>query len=146
MARSPKSVRHLLKDKPTLKILGLEISAQRALLQRVRRLLPADLAPHCLAAREHDGRLILHTDSAAWATRLRFMAPQLQRRLEGELPDVRGITVRLLLQQPARAPRHRSVHKSAVAAAIIHESARDTKQPQLREALIRLSRTLKKQA
>lgn len=146
MSRSPKSVRRLLKDKPTLKILELEISAQKALLGRVRRLLPAELAAHCVAARQHGGRLILHADSAAWATRLRFMAPQLQRLLEADSPGLGGITVRLLLQQPPRAARHRSVHRSDVAAAIIHDSARYTKYPQLREALLRLSRTLKQQS
>ena len=46
MARSPKPVRQLLKDKPSLKILELEVSAQKALLADVRRLLPETIRTH----------------------------------------------------------------------------------------------------
>jgi hypothetical protein len=65
MAHKPKSVRHLLKDKPTLKRLELEISAQKALLGEVRRLLPGDLAPHCVAARARQRQLVIYADSPA---------------------------------------------------------------------------------
>ena len=41
----------------------LEISAQKALLAKVRRLLPDDLATHCAAAQLHGPQLVLHTDS-----------------------------------------------------------------------------------
>jgi len=144
MARSPKSVRHLLKDKPTLRRLELEVSAQKALLEKVRQLLPEDLASHCIAAQRRDQQLILHTDSPVWATRLRYIAPQLTSLLKSGDPSLRGIKVKLVL---TRSPRHRklpSARHSDFAAAIIHDSAVDTKQPQLREALKRLSIALKR--
>lgn len=143
MARSPKSVRHLLKDKPTLKRLELEISAQKALLGQVRHLLPNELAGHCVAAQMRDQHLILHTDSPVWATRLRYFAPQLISLLKSGDPSLRGIKVRLVLTRSPQRRRLPAARHSDFAAAIIHDSAEDTKQPQLREALKRLSATLK---
>lgn len=143
MAHSPKSVHHLLKDRPTLKLIASEISAQRALLEQVRALLPGDLANHCVAARLRDQQLTLHADSPVWATRLRYLTNQILGLLQSDHPSLRGIKIKLLLTRAAPAPRHRVAHKSDVAAAIIHDSAQDTKQPQLRDALQRLSRALK---
>lgn len=145
MARSPKSVRRLLKDKPTLRLLELEISAQKALLNQVRQLLPNDLANHCLAARKRDQKLILHTDSPVWATRLRYNAAQLLSLLQPQHPSLRGVKVKLNpMRQPTRR-RLKPARRSDVAAAIIHDSAQDTKRPELREALKRLSSALKNQ-
>jgi len=145
MARSPKSVRRLLKDKPTLRLLELEISAQKALLNQVRQLLPGELARHCLAAREREQQLVLHTDSPVWATRLRYHAPQLISLLKPSHPSLRGISIKLNLTHPTPRRRLPPARHSDIAAAIIHDSAEDTKQPELREALKRLSLALKSQ-
>lgn len=143
--RSPKSVRHLLKDKPTLKLLELEISAQKALLAQVCQVLPGDLAAHCVAAQQRDRQLILHADSPVWATRLRYLAPQLLSVLQPAHPTLHQVTVRLLVARTTRQPVHTSARRSDAAAAIIHDSAKDTKQAELREALQRLSHALKRQ-
>jgi hypothetical protein len=144
MARSPKTVHQLLKHKPTLKLIQAEISAQQALLDQVRQHLPGDLASHCVAAQEREKQLVLHLDSPVWATRLRYTSPQLLSLLKRDKPSLRGIKVKLVLTRhtPRRklsAPRH-----SDLAAAIILDSAEDTKHPQLRGALQRLSRALKR--
>lgn len=144
MAHSPKSVRRLLKDKPTFKRLELEISAQKALLNRVRRFLPDDLGSHCVAAQMREHQLVLHTDSPVWATRLRYVAPQLVSLLKTEDPSLCGIKVKLILTRSSPRRRLPAAQHSDFAAAIIHESAEDTKQPQLREALKRLSIALKR--
>ena len=143
MARSPKSVRHLLKDKPTLKFLEIEIRAQMALLQQVRAFLPGDLQERCRAARIRDQQLILHTESPVWATRLRYLTPQLLGLLRREHPGLTGITVKILLERQSGTRRHPGARHSDIAAAIIHDSARDTKHPDLRAALDRLGRSLK---
>lgn len=143
MARRPKSVRRLLKDRPTLKFLELEISAQKALLENVRRLLPKDLANHCVAAQKRDQQLILHADSPVWATRLRYNTPQLLDLMKPSHPTLRQVKVKLVLPQSVSRRTLPGPHHSDFAAAIIHDSAEDTKHPQLREALERLSIALK---
>ena len=142
-ARSPKSVRHLLKDKPTLKLLELEISAQKALLAEVRSVLPEDLAAHCVGAQLRDRQLVLHADAAVWATRLRYLAPQLLSLLQIRHPALREVKTRLLHPQLPRAPRRHPARRSDNAAEIIHHSAQDTKHAPLRDALLRLSKALK---
>lgn len=144
MAHSPKSVRHLLKDKPTLKILELEISAQKVLLAEVCRRLPGDLADHCLAAQQRAQQLILHVDSPVWASRLRFLAPRLLELLQAQHPDLREVRVKLLVPQTPRRRPPQTARRSDVGARIIHESASDTKHPALRDALERLSLALKR--
>lgn len=142
MAHSPKSVRRLLKDKPTLKTLELEISAQKALLAEVRRALPSDLAGHCIAARLQGPTLVLHTDSPAWATRLRFLANELRSLLQPRHRVLREIKIRLLPPHNPPDRRRSKARKSRFGAAIVLECAKDTDQPQLREALERLGRRL----
>lgn len=142
-ARSPKSVRHLLKDKPTLKLLELEISAQKALLAEVRNVMPEDLAAHCVAAQRRDCQLILHADAAVWATRLRYLAPQLVSLLQTRHSSLREIKIRLLRPQSPRPLRRHPARRSDNAAGIIHDSAQDTKHAALRDALLRLSKALK---
>ena len=144
MAHSLKSVRHLLQDKPTLNHLEHEINAQRALLAEIRRLLPGELAAHCVSARLHGQRLVLHTDSPVWASRLRFMASELLSLLENRDRSLREIKIKLL---PARSPgtkRRAPARRSHTAGDIVADSAEHVESAALREALQRLSRTLKR--
>lgn len=143
MARSPRSVRHLLKDKPALRLLELEISAQKALLNQIRELLPEDLARHCLAAQKRDQLLILHTDSPVWATRLRYNSAHLISLLNSRHPSLREVKIRPVLSRQPTRRRLPPARHSDIAAAIIHDSAQDTKQPDLRKALESLSKRLK---
>jgi len=144
MTRIPKSVRQLLKSKPALKQLELEVSAQKALLSDIRRHLPAELAPHCLAAQLKRDRLVLHTDSPVWATRLRYSAPQLVSLLQETRPGLREIKIRVLVSRQPRQIQRRHVHYSDVAADVVRSSAGDIEQPRLRDAMMRLSRALRR--
>ncbi len=56
---------------------------QAALLAQLRERLPDDLAAALRSASLDRGCLRLGVAGSAWATRLRFLAPQLCRRLEG---------------------------------------------------------------
>ncbi len=44
-----------------------------------------EVAGHCTPESFADGRLVVRTDSTAWATQLRLLAPSLVRRLNEEL-------------------------------------------------------------
>ncbi len=52
----------------------------------MRALLPQDLASQCRVANVRDRSLTVHIDNAAWATRLRFLIPELIESL-GRLAD-----------------------------------------------------------
>lgn len=143
MARSPKLVYHLLHEKPSLQRLERELNAQKMLLTDVRQCLPADLAQHCAAAQLRERTLVLHTDSPAWATRLRYLAPQLISVLADEYPALREIKVRLLIEQSAPPPPKNAPRRSDDAARIIRASAGYAKPGPLADALRRLGEALK---
>ncbi|GAA5105149.1 DUF721 domain-containing protein [Alloalcanivorax gelatiniphagus] len=46
-----------------------------------------EIADHCTPESFDDGRLVVRTDSTAWATQLKLLAPTLVRRLNEELGD-----------------------------------------------------------
>lgn len=48
-------------------------------------LVGAEVAQHCTPESFADGRLVVRTDSTAWATQLRLLTPALVRRLNEEL-------------------------------------------------------------
>jgi predicted nucleic acid-binding Zn ribbon protein len=48
-------------------------------------LVGGEVAQHCTPETFADGRLVVRTDSTAWATQLRLLAPTLVRRLNEEL-------------------------------------------------------------
>ncbi len=143
MAHRPKPVRLLIKDRPVLSRLEQEADAQLALLHLVRRHLPEELAPHCVGARLHAHRLVLHTDSPVWASRLRYLAKQLQSLLERHHPELREIKIRLIMPDSGPPKRQSVARRSDRAAAIIQDCATDTRAGPLKTALSRLSRALK---
>jgi predicted nucleic acid-binding Zn ribbon protein len=52
---------------------------------RWEELVGVDVAQHCTPESFDDGRLVVRTDSTAWATQLRLLAPTVVRRLNEEL-------------------------------------------------------------
>jgi hypothetical protein len=79
-----------------------------------------------------------------WATRLRYASPGLLDMLKPAYPWLRAIKIKLLLSRADSRRRPATARHSDSAAAIIHDSAQETKQAQLRNALERLSQALKR--
>jgi len=52
---------------------------------RWAELVGAEVSGHCTPESFADGRLVVRTDSTAWATQLRLLAPSVVRRLNEEL-------------------------------------------------------------
>jgi len=143
MVRSPRSVRHLLQDKPGLQRLEREIRVQQRLLADVRQCLPADLSQHCLSARLREDTLVLHTDSPAWATRLRYLAPQLTSVLVPEYPALREVKIRLIVADTVHPRPGSGAKHSDRAAQIIHSSADHANSEALKLALHRLGKAIR---
>jgi len=57
----------------------------RGVFGRWPELVGDDVATHCTPESFTDGKLVVRTDSTAWATQLRLLAPTLVRRLNEEL-------------------------------------------------------------
>jgi predicted nucleic acid-binding Zn ribbon protein len=54
---------------------------------RWEHLVGRDVALHCTPEAYADGKLTVRTDSTAWATQMKLLAPTVLRRLNGELGD-----------------------------------------------------------
>ncbi|MBK8814793.1 MAG: DUF721 domain-containing protein [Methylococcaceae bacterium] len=62
--------------------LCLHINHQLAILNRARTALPSHLADHALHAVLKNNKLIIYTDSALWASQLRFFCPVIKESIE----------------------------------------------------------------
>ncbi len=114
----------------------------RALDEHVRTLLPSPCADHCRLANIRGGILSLAAESPAWASRLRFHAPQILRDLRQNAHlQVNKVHV---LVSPTRAsverPRRRRADLSHKSASLLHDTALNINDPQLRAALFRIAR------
>jgi len=67
----------LQRPAPRLARLLRRVAAHRQVEDDFQACLPFELRGHCQLAGYRDGRVLLHVDSSAWATRLRYALPEL---------------------------------------------------------------------
>ena len=76
---------------------------------RWEHLVGREVAQHCLPVSYAEGRLVVRTDSTAWATQMRMLAPTVVRRLNEELGDA---TVTVIDVQGPSGPSWRKGRRS----------------------------------
>lgn len=144
MENKPRKLTALLGQNGQLGHLGRMLRQQQALLQEVRQLLPSPLRSHCIHARISGQRLILHTDSPAWGSKLRFHGPQLLEVIMSQAPNVRKVDVRIFLEERPLRSKKPLGPLSGAPAARITELADSLNDARLSMALRRLVKTQKK--
>jgi predicted nucleic acid-binding Zn ribbon protein len=78
---------------------GWEVEAAvHGVMARWPSIVGAEIAQHCKPESYTDTELTVRTDSTAWATQVRLLAPELVRRLNAELGD--GTVTRVNVQGP----------------------------------------------
>jgi len=135
--------RFLIPESQGLGALMLRASRLRALTHAVQSHLGTPLSAHCQVANIRDDVLVLQTDSAAWASRLRFLGPGLLAHLARAHGLGRLRTTKVLVrptESTARATGHRQTRISSDSAALLRNVAQSTEHAALRQALLRLSR------
>lgn len=141
-----KSIGHLLQGIETRGGASLHqaLASHAELEQRLLSRLPTPLRDHCRVGCIRNNTLIILVDSAAWATRLRFLAPQLVNQLsrDGSV-TLSKLEVRIRPQNgPAGSPPavRTASGLSAENAALITSLARSVGDEKLSRALQRLAR------
>jgi predicted nucleic acid-binding Zn ribbon protein len=87
---------------------GWEIELRvRGVFARWPELVGAEIGAHCTPESFADGKLVVRTDSTAWATQLGLLAPQLVRRLNEELGDGTVTVIDVLGPHSANRPKGR---------------------------------------
>ncbi len=137
----PRSINTFLHSAPVLRELRNSLGAQEKLLILTRSLLPAPLDQHCLSVQQHCSTLIVHTDSSAWASRLRYCSRDLRTKLRNKGVLVRKIEVRVFISNQPKTRSTRHIHRlSQDNAKLIEATADNIQDAKLRAALKRLSR------
>ncbi len=113
------------------------------LTQALRDSLDARLAAHVTVANLREQTAVITTDTPVWLTRLRYQAPTILRSLK-TLPGLQKLQKVQFKIQPASlnpppAPPRRA-NLSATSAHFLESAASGTEDPELAEALYRLSR------
>ena len=106
MSNNPTKAASLLTRDPHLSHLARMLHQQQTLLKEVRSLLPEQLARHCLHARISGTRLVLHVDSPAWSSKLRFHSRSLLQSLRSRAPNLRKVSIRLLFPEAGQKASH----------------------------------------
>lgn len=139
MIKKPRSLSNVVNNSEQLGHLARMLRQQRTLLEQIRQLLPAPLAQHCIHARISGVRLVLHTDSPVWSTRLRFHAPQIIQAAQQQAPNLSKLDIRICLPEvirPGRKPLGSLPDKTA---ALVSQLAESIDDQAIRTALKRLS-------
>ena len=129
----------------TLAVYLGRLEQQQALLRRIRAELPQSLAGHVLHCVVHENTLLLYTDSAAWASQLRFLKQDiLQAAGKAQNCAFEKLQIRILADQIGASPRTESKAKlpSAEKIAMLRNQVDDIRDSRLQQALQRLSATL----
>ncbi len=99
-------------------------------------------AEHVAVADYRQNTLVLHTDSAAWAAKLRYRTPEILAAFKGDLPGIRTVRIKVVpTAMLMRIPR-RALKVSAGTAEGIRQAADQIADPALRSTLHSIARNL----
>jgi len=147
MAKKPTSFKAALSfPNRTIAHFYSQIEQQKQVLQRIHAVLPATIALHAIHCVVNGKKLLVYTDTAAWASQLRFYNSAI---LAAIAPVTRGsvsimqIKVRVETLQTA-SPNRKPNIPSAEKIEFIHNHSLAVSDEQLKLALLRLSTTLAK--
>ncbi len=145
MPDNPEHVRQHFRGE-AMSIIQAELANQARMLRVVRQGLPDFLGGHCQHCVVEGNRLLIYSDSPAFAYQLRFYGPSLLSKIE-EATGQRFQDVRirnLLPAGPAQAYEkpHVFVPPSPSVGVSLRESAENSPHEEIREALLRLSRAV----
>jgi hypothetical protein len=132
-----------------LDALQSRLHQQQSLLRGIRSELPLSLANHVLHCVVNEKKLLLYTDSAVWASQLRFLKQEiLQAASKVQQAPLDKLHIRILADQINESPRtgRKANLPSEEKIAMIRDQANNIQDSQLGQALQRLSTTLAKLA
>jgi hypothetical protein len=129
----------------TLALFHSRLDQQQLLLRRIRNQLPQSLSLHVQHCVVNEKTLLLYTDSAVWASQLRFLKQEILQAASKALNHpLEKLQIRILADQVnknARAGRKANL-PSAEKIAMMRNQVNDIRDSQLQQALQRLSATL----
>ena len=114
----------------------------RALDEALGRQLGSPLNSHCHLANIRADTVVLHVDSPAWSTRVRFLTPRLLEFFRAQRDSAGVDQIKVVVRLPDAYREKRVVARSrlsATGASVIRALAVGTEEAPLRAALLRLA-------
>lgn len=129
----------------TIALLCLQIKQQLNTLEQIKAVLPKDLASHALHCILNNKKLLIYTDSAIWASQLRFYGKTMLTAIETATPAPVSVLQVKVISIPANtttSPKRRPIIPPQKVADEIRNNSLIATDPQLKQALDKLSSTL----
>lgn len=141
---SAQALTSILLSNPQIKRLYQQAQLLQNIRIRLQPLLPATLADHCQLAAFSDGILTLHTDSSAWASRLRFSSAEILKACQNDTALSLVKTIRVRVNPPAPAGDNSPTDAVGTTLSpetrhLLREAAESIQDSGLRATLLRLS-------
>ncbi len=137
-----KSINKLLeKTQPQLQRLAQRCQVLEQINSIIRHTVPNPLNEHCHVANLRRTTLIIHTDSALWASQLRYLSPSLMEKWHQEtnLPDIRKVEIKVRFNyQPVRHYTH-NPSLSKQSESLLRDTAEQITHSKLKSALLKLA-------
>jgi len=145
MPPKPHLVKQLFEQEKILKSLLSQTKEQQKILSLVKSCLPDNLSDHCNNTVLNKPILYIYTDSPVWVSKLRFEAPNLLTKLRSQGINIASIYVKCILtsnfyRNTIKNPQ--PIH-SDKASELVKSLANTTLDTNLRNALIRLAKSLR---
>jgi hypothetical protein len=122
-----------------------EINQQLTFLAQIKSALPKDLASHVSHCVLNGKKLIVYTDSASWASQLRFhdktLLGAIRLPLTRTVSEIQIKIIGILVNGNAKL-KSKPKLPSATVRDVVHNQALRTTDPELKQALEKLSSTL----
>jgi hypothetical protein len=129
----------------TVAQLCFQINQQLANLEQIKAVLPKELAKHALHCVINNKKLHVYTESANWAFQLRFYGNAMLEAISSNAATpVTEIQIKINNMPTALTPANKAVLPSMDVVHEIHNQGLRTADPELKQALIKLSSTLQK--
>ena len=118
-----------------------QINQQLTILETIKAALPNELAGHALHCVCNNKKLILYTDSANWASQLRFHGDKLLAAA-AHCTSASTLQVKIVAADHDKKPKRKALIPSQTVADGILQQSQFSSDPNLKQALGRLGATL----
>lgn len=122
-----------------------QLEQQRRMLERIREVLPLPLSRHVFHCVKNDKKLLIYTDSAAWASQIRFYNNALLTAMASvDGPAAETLQIRILADRfdPEKKPSEKPHVPSPENILLIRNHSENVSDKELKQALQKLSATL----
>jgi hypothetical protein len=145
MSQKPERLEQVYKHNSHFKWLAARARQLNKLNIILQKSLPLQFVNHCRLANISADKVIVHTDKAAFASLLRFQAPQVCKALSTHLPEpVSRLEVKVRpLNTISRPNQENNIHLSTKTAALIESTAAEIEDGPLKAALNKLAKRQK---